>query len=207
MQYVLFILLSIGLTPFLARSQESASTEYGQFNVVYRDTINDVSYIETESGLFPGYENAGLIIDYFSTNGYSHGDRYKFEIIIIDSLLMVTFVAPGTDSFNEISYEKRTILSKKDVLNIQKRLEKAKLTLKWQGVPHPEFSCYGQEVILVRSKSLNLDGGAAWSSCGSEDEAADEISTNLAGDYRSVFNYLETYFKDLKKLMKKVRKD
>ena len=163
----------------------------------------DYGYENPADSLFPGYDSAQLIIDYYKTEGATTQDRYRYEIIVIDSLLSLTFRSPQSEDFHYIDYQKERLLSVQEQSGLRQTLNRIKLTQTKHGIPTAKFTGYAQEVLIVRSKALNIAGGLAWSAVGENaDRMADrEETSSIGGNYDAFFEALRRYFPDLNGLM------
>src|SRR6478736_3297839 len=83
----------------------------------------DVVYEPVNEDYFKGYKNAKMILDYYFTDGWSLHDRYTYEIIIVDDVLMVAFDSPKSDSFEKVSFQTKRKLSKDQMNEIKKAIE------------------------------------------------------------------------------------
>jgi hypothetical protein len=76
--------------------------------------------------VFEGYDYANFKLKYLVTEGYSLSDRYSYEIIIIDSLMILNFRCPKNDDWDFIQFQKQMILE-------DEQLERIKWVVKKQG--------------------------------------------------------------------------
>jgi hypothetical protein len=166
---------------------------------------SDYGYENPSDSLFPGYESASQIIDYYKTEGVSTEDRYRFEVIVIDSLVSLTFRSPESENFHYVDYQKERLLSNDERSQLGQALASAKLTQTKSGIPSAKFSGYGQEVLIIRSSAFNITGGVAWSAISDNadsTEADRNMTTSIGGNYDPFFSYLRSHlFPDLNALM------
>jgi hypothetical protein len=47
--------------------------------------ISKIKYEEVTEDNYEGFKNPKLIVDYYFSDGISYGDRYSYEIVLIDS--------------------------------------------------------------------------------------------------------------------------
>lgn len=186
--------------------------EVTQIEEVFEDclvlTKTDEVSDSTEQGynIFDGYEYANFKLDYFHTEGYSTGDRYWYEIIIIDSLLILNFNSPQNDDWNYISYQKQIILYE-ELENIKQVVDDAKIHQKTEGIPHWSDwsgSGYGENRLYIESEKFNIAGGMIYNCMGygAEDSRSTiqkekDESTTIGGNYELLFKELEKLFENL----------
>jgi hypothetical protein len=167
---------------------------------------SDYEYENPSDSLFPGYESAGKIIDYYKTEGVSTEDRYRFEVIVIDSLVSLTFRSPESENFHYVDYQKERLLSNDERAQLSQALASAKLTQTKSGIPNAKFTGYGQEVLIIRSSAFNITGGVAWIAISDNADSMDadrKMTTSIGGNYDTFFSYLRrVYFPDLDALMR-----
>jgi hypothetical protein len=191
---------------------------YSQDQPKYLD-LSFVKYEIDKGNNYPGYENANFILDYFFTDGISNGDRYLFEIVIIDSNLMVAFRSPETETYNKISYEKKTYLRPGQLDSIKAMVVSAKLKQLKAGVPDPVASAHTQEVLVLKWRDQNqyitggmfnlvlFENGLDLKEIHSEIEKERKATSSIGGDYDFIFKMMRKYFDDLEKLLKEVKKN
>ena len=183
---------------------------------VNSDTINtDIRYEPVKEDYFKKYKKAKLIVEYYFTDGWSNLDRYSYEIIIIDSLLMLAFESPKTDSYEPVSFQKKTVLTNSQLDSLKKRLINSSLKQSKIGIPNPTFSAYTKEVLIVKYKNINVAGGLAYGNIASypdseskkdiDQEISDDRkqSSSIRGEYDMIINFLKRCFPELDKLKKK----
>ena len=187
-----FVSVLIGFYAVSARAQAAESVD-----------TSDYEYENPADSLFPGYDSAQLIIDYYKTEGTTIEDRYRYEIIMIDSLLSLTFRSPESENFSYVDYQKERLLSGQERSEIRQALAAAKLIQTKHGIPTAKFTGYAQEVLVIRSNALNIAGGLAWSAIGEEiDAKADrKVTASIGGNYDAFFAMLRHYFPDLNGLI------
>jgi hypothetical protein len=174
--------------------------------------INDNSDLgSTDYDNFKQTAKAKFKVNYFNTEGYSHGDRHWHEIIIIDSLLILNFRSPYNDDWSYINYQKQEILDKETLADIKAGIINAGLEQKKEGFPEHGGSGYGADRLYIEYEELDIAGGTTYACVGKEEtdeawmariNAEIESSSTLSGDYLAVFEMLEELFTDLPNLMR-----
>lgn len=198
----LIILILFSLITVASNSQIDTSDSY-EYEIRYDTTSYDV---------FEQAPNAKFKVDYYHTDGYSLSDRYWYEIIIIDSILILNFKSPMNDDWNYINYQKRLELDEEILQNVRKVIFDANLKQKRKGFPLPEGSGYGSEKIYIELDGLNLAGGNVYMCIGEESSIGDEEyeiriekekqeTSTISGDLRKVIRVLEELFTDLDYLL------
>ncbi len=161
----------------------------------------DVKIDTSTINVFEGAENNKIKIDYYHTSGYSSGNRYWYEVIILDTLAILNFKSPSNDDWNYINYQKQKIIddSLKDSLVLLMKL--CKIKQKKKGVPRPTGSGYEANRLYIETDFLKVAGGDFFICIGREDEDLNlrlkkerEISTTISGDYILFLNELEKIF-------------
>lgn len=160
---------------------------------------------------FTGYESANFKLDYFHTEGYSIGDRYWYEIIIIDSLLTLYFNSPLNDDWNKIHYHKSLIIDSKQVEQVKNLLKKTNIHQKSEGIPawsDWSGSGYGENRLYIESENLTVAGGMIYNCIGTDRDDLIGLnrtqrleSSTIGGDYETFFIELEKLFDSLPFLM------
>jgi len=173
--------------------------------------IKDVHYEPVTQDYFSDYSHAKLIVNYFCSDGWSIENRYSFEVVLIDSVLMLGFDSPETDEMRYISYQKKTILTSDKVDSIKNILGRAGLSQAKLGIPHPTASANTKEVLIVRYAGLNIAGGLFYYNAISHDEPEAKINakikrekqltSSIGGDYESVMLAMKNYFPELNGMM------
>lgn len=178
---------------------------------------SDIEYIFIPEDYFKGYEYATLKIDYYFTDGYSYGDRYWYEIIVVDSMLLLHFHSEGSDSYNKLFFEKKRIINKSQIELLKTLLVKSNLKQSKEGIPRARFSAYTQEVFIVNYKDIVVRGGMAYGNSASypDNESYSQILkeiekdrhsfSSISGDYDAVIDFLKSLFNELPKLFKKMK--
>ncbi len=187
----------------------------GQADSVYFD-VKDIKYKPVTEDYFADYKGAKFILNYYCSDGWSASNRYSFQVVVIDSLLMVGFDSPETDGLRYTSFEKRTILSKRMLDSLKNILGDAGLKQKREGIPEPNGTSNTKEVLLVRYGNLNIAGGMFYYNMLQEDASTDKINTivqrernltsSIGGDYDMVIQTLVSLFPDLNSLRTQVVK-
>jgi hypothetical protein len=173
--------------------------------------IKNVHYEPVTQDYFADYSHATLIVNYYCSDGWSISNRYSFEVVLIDSVLMLGFDSPETESMRYISYQKKTILSPDRVDTIKNILGRAGLTQTKLGIPSPTAAANTKEVLIVRYASTNIAGGLFYYNAISQDESQEKINamierekkltSSIGGDYESVMLAMKNYFPELSGLM------
>ena len=132
------------------------------------------------------FKNAKLKIDYFFTDGWSTGDRYSYEIIVIDSLIMIAFSSPESDSYKYVSYEKKFLLPASGINAIKLAVLNSKIKQKKNGIPRPDGSAHTKEVLIVKYKQIDIAGGMAYANIASfpDSEPLEKLNKEIAKDRR-----------------------
>ena len=175
-------------------------------------TLNsNASKNETSNTIFEGYESATFKLKYLVTEGYSISDRYEYEIIIVDSLLILNFHCPKNDDWNFIEYQKHMILHDEQLERIKWVLKKARLSQKSEGFPHWSDwagSGYGAYRLHIESENVNVAGGMIYNCMGSGEEDLEKMnkkqrkeSTTIGGNYEFLFTEIKKLFDSLPFLM------
>jgi hypothetical protein len=180
----------------------------------------DIVYEPVTEDLFKSYKNAPLIVDYYFTDGISLGDRYSYEIIIVDSLLMVAFTSPETDTYKKVYFENKTLLDQKQVDSLKSILKLANLKQTKNGIPRATFSAHTKEALIIKYQNISIAGGLAYSNIASypdtetpiqvkqEIERDRKSSSSIGGNYDLVITTVKKYFTNLSKLKAKaIRKE
>lgn len=200
------LILLIAIIPCLAIAQTD-SIELSFYSVeIDTATVN----------VFDQVPNAKFKLDFYHTDGYSTGNRYWYEIIIIDSLMILNFKSPDNDDWNYINYQKQVVLEEEVLAKIKLGISESKLNQIRKGIPKPPGTGYGADRLYVESDSLNLAGGTVYMCVGADMSDEDYqkriskekyISSTISGDYQAVFDMLEELFTDLPMLMKSKNKE
>jgi len=177
--------------------------------------VKSIKYEPLTEDNYKDFPKAKLIVDYYYTNGISLGDRYSFEIILIDSLFMLGFSSPKTDSYNYVSYQKKYLLTPEQVGTIKSALASAGLKQTKKGIPRPDASAHEKEVLIIKSKNINIAGGrfnhVIFSDNTSDAHMNKEISlerkltSSVGGNLDSIIRTLKKYFPDLPKLLEQAQ--
>ena len=116
----------------------------------------DIVYDTVTEDHLKDYKNAKMLVDYYFTDGISTSDRYSYEIMVADSLLMVAFHSPGTDSYKYVSYEKETLLTDTQANLLGIAITLAKLRQTKTGIPRTRYSAYTKEVLTVHYQNTHI---------------------------------------------------
>ena len=111
---------------------------------------------------FKGYKKAKLKLDYYFTDGSSTGNRYVYELVLVDSLLLLAFDSPQTDDYTYISYQKRLLLSSSQLTAIKAALANANLKQRVRGIPKPDGTAHTKEVLIIKYGRVAIAGGMAY---------------------------------------------
>jgi len=149
-------------------------------------------------------------LDYYHTDGYSTGDRYWYEVIILDTLLILNFNSPDNDDWDYINYQKQVVIERDSLEKIIAFVSDSKINQKTKGMPIPPGSGYGADKLFIESDNLNIAGGTVYMNVGldmpeefwkKKITIEKETSSTISGDFQIVFDYLEKLFEDLTMLM------
>lgn len=181
-------------------------------NSAYAQTEYEVEYTydTTKVNVFEGVEKASFKLDYYHSEGYSSGARYWYEIIIVDSLLILNFKSPDIDDWNYVSYQKQVELSDSALSSIKSLIKSLKIGQKRKGIPRPLGSGYGSEILHIEWEELSISGGATYMCVGGDDGKEDyhsrikeekKQSSSISGDYEALFLKLTGLFDSLQFLL------
>ncbi len=169
-----------------------------RFDSVELDTIS--------RNVFEGAENASLRIDYYHTDGYSHGDRYWFEVIIIDSLMILNFQSPENSDWDYIKYQKQLVLEDSTIKQLLQTIKSSGIKQKKKGIPIPPASGYTADNLFIETSELTLAGGTVYINLSGEESDEEyeqrikmekDLSSTIGGDYEVVFKQIEHLFSEL----------
>ncbi len=183
----------------------------GQLVAQENADIGDVHYDPVTQDYFADYPHAKLIVNYYCSDGWSANDRYDFEVVLIDSLLMLGFESPETESLRYISYQKKTIVSQAFEDTVKNILGRAGLTQVKQGIPRPAKAANTKEVLIVKYATVQIAGGVFYYNMLSEDASQEKINdmvqkernytSSIGGNYDAVMKAMKSYFPELNNLM------
>lgn len=176
------------------------------------DTMNvKIDSTDQSINVFEGYENVKFKLDYYHSEGYSLGDRFWYEIIIIDSMLVLYFDCPSNDDWHYVHYHKSLILTDNDLESIGNKVNSAELYQKSEGFPHWSDwsgSGYGENRLFIESDELNIAGGMIYNCISYEGDDFETSmirdvneSSTIGGEYLFVFKELEKLFDSLPYLL------
>ena len=180
-------------------------TAYGQTDSIYL-SFDEVKLDKAKRNVFKGAENASVKINYYHTDGYSHKDRYWYEIIIIDSLMILNFQSPDNDDWDYINYQKQMVIDDSLVNSLLSILDSAGVKQKKIGIPLPPASGYTADRLFIETPGLELAGGTVYINIGGEESEEEynerirremELSSTIEGDFNLVFKTIESLFKEL----------
>ncbi|MGV6861528.1 MAG: hypothetical protein ACWA41_07135 [Putridiphycobacter sp.] len=175
----------------------------------FPDTINK----SLEDEIFDGFEDANFKLDFFCSEGYSTIDRYSYEIIIADSLLITKFNCVLNDSWNGVYFEKDYILDDEELEKIKNKVYTFHLFQKNEGIPERRDydigTAYGTINLFIYSDSITIEGGTVYGWTGEDKIMKKERkkSSSIGGDYEGLFIYLESLFPNLPILFKEAKID
>ena len=167
----------------------------------------DTSHIN----VFKGAEKSKYKIDFYHSEGYSTHDRYSYEIIILDSLMILNFSSPGNDDWNYIKYQKQIVLDDSTLQTVKYVIQKSKVGQKRKGMPLPPASGYTADRLFIETKELNIAGGTVFIGISGDEtkqqynlriQKEKDISSTLSGQYEMVFKKLRSLFKELPFLLR-----
>lgn len=169
----------------------------------------------TLTNVFEQMPSGKFKLDYYHTDGYSIGNRYWHEVIIIDSLLIFNFKSPNNEDWDYINYQKTTIIDQDSLNNILNFIIKSNIHQKVKGMPIPKGSGYGEDRLYIESRDLKIAGGTIYMNVGldmpkelwqQKIKIEKETSSTISGDFQKVFDYLDKLFKDLPMLLESKNK-
>ena len=177
-----------------------------------RDTvINERPYQLLEKSYFKTYGYAKFVVDYFYTEGISYGDRLSYEIIITDSLLMLGFSSPESDTYKYVSYQKKYLLTSQQLQTIKKNYLAARLKQKKPGIPLGYGSAHVREALIIKNGNSIIAGGTEYCNICYEERQKEinerKASSTLSGDYDGFIRYIKTLFRDLPALLDQSEQD
>jgi hypothetical protein len=163
--------------------------------------------LEEDEGVFGRFEDAKFKLDYYHNEGYSTGNRYWYEIIIIDSMVVLYFDSPQNDDWNNVHYHKSFILDENEAKMIKNKVKMADLDQKTEGFPEWRDwsgSGYGENRLIIESEDVNVAGGMIYNNIFNDDEDFEssisedmKASSSISGNYESLFKELEKLFDSL----------
>lgn len=179
------------------------------------DDTDLYEYHPFETDIYSEHKNANIIIDYYNTWGISTSERYNYHILIIDNIITLHFESPETADFNQISFETKRALKPDQLNDLNQVLKRSKLKQLKTGVPHPFFTGYAQEILIVKSKNLSIAGGMFYSTIEGDEvgipidqqiKNEKESNSSIGGDYEAVFKVLNNLFVEINHLLHKMNK-
>lgn len=178
--------------------------------------IKDVHYEPVTEDYFSDYPKAKLIINYYCSDGWSVTDRYSYEVVVIDSLLMMGFDSPETDGLHYISYQKKVIIPQELVDTLKNMLGRAGLKQLKNGIPEARAAANTKEVLIVKYGSINIAGGMFFYNMLQEDASPEKINamvarersltSSIGGNYDSIIFAMKGLFPDLDGLLSEALK-
>ncbi|WNM20093.1 hypothetical protein [Flavobacterium capsici] len=179
-------------------------------------SFESVEIDTTSINAFEGVKNAKFKLDYYHTDGYSTGNRYWYEVVIIDSLMILNFKSPDNDDWNYINYQKQVVLGDDALEAIKSKISETKLKQKTKGIPIPPGTGYGADRLYIEGDEIEIAGGTVYMCVGEEMPLENidkrislekKLSSTISGDFQTFFNLLEKLFTDLPMLMKSKDKE
>lgn len=178
--------------------------------------IKDVTYEPVTEDYFSDYKGAKLIVDYYCSDGWSISDHYSYQVVLVDSLLMLGFYSPETEGLRYISYEKKILLPSSVADSVMTMLDKAKLKQVKQGIPQPTAAGNTKEVLIIKDSNLNIAGGMFYYNVIQEDATPEQVNairkrerkltSSIGGDYDSIIQAMVALFPELGSLTQQVLK-
>lgn len=206
MKEYLYTILFLIFFGFCARGQNKEVVP--NFDSVRLDT--------TTINVFKGAEKARVKIDYYHSSGYSHKDRYWYEVVIIDSLVILNFQSPNNDDWNYINYQKQVVVDEGTINKLLSTIKSAGIKQKKKGIPLPPASGYTADRLYIQTKDLQLAGGTVYIGIGSEDsdelfgkriKLEQQLSSTIAGNFELVFTEILKLFPQLDFLLTDMAKE
>jgi len=179
-----------------------------------QDGAGKYTYDTTAVDVFEGADDISFKLNYYHTEGISTGDRYWYEVIVLDSLVILNFKSPESDDRNFLSYQKRIIINDSALAAIKHNMKALGIKQKRRGIPEPLGSGYGADRLFVESKDVNIAVGTTFMCIANDANVAayksrvtgeKRESSSISGDYDKFFNYLERFFVLLPGLLKDMR--
>jgi hypothetical protein len=179
-------------------------------------SFDEVKYDTTTLNVFKGSENARIKIDYYHSDGYSLHDRYWYEIVIIDSLVIFNFKSPDNSDWDYINYQKQTVIDDSIRDNLIFIIKKAGIKQKKKGIPIPPASGYSSNELFIETPDIKVAGGNVCITISGEEtekiyneriNKEMKLSSTIDGDYDLVFKSIESLFKELDFLFDDMRKN
>lgn len=173
------------------------------------------SYYKLPYNPFEETEDTELEILYLKSSGNLYTIRIGFVIEIIDSNIFFRFYTPETDEYNEIDYNKSSVLSKKQYSELKKIVLESDIFQKIVGIPDPPISMFEKERLRIKYKDIKIYGGMfnylEYGNLSEEDRntivnCERKLTSSIGGDYDQIINWLQMQFEDLDKLMKEAYK-
>lgn len=173
--------------------------------------LKNVRYEPLTQDYFADYPHAKLIVNYYCSDGWSATNRYNYEVVLIDSLLMLGFESPETDEMRYISYQKKTVVPQAFVDSVKNLLGRAGLKQLKQGIPKPVMAANTKEVLIVKYSTVQIAGGVFYYNMLQQDMPQEKINamvrrerqltSSIGGDYDNVMLAMKSYFPELSNLM------
>ena len=159
------------------------------------------------ANVFTQFGTASLGVYYFHSTGISLGDRYSYQIVVIDRTLRLEFDSPGTPSFKRVMFRGGRDLAPTEVRDLAQVIRTARLIQRRHAIPRPRFSGHAPEVLIVRTPELEIAGGMFSSTVGLSSRDRTEtpreraVSSTIGGDFESVINAVRSLAAELKDLV------
>lgn len=180
--------------------------------------MDEIEYDTSTVDVFKDVATASFKLNYYHTEGYSSGNRYWYEVIVIDSMIMLNFKSPLNDDWDYVYYQKQLLISDSVLSNVKRLIKSLGITQKRKGVPLPQGTGYGANRLYIETADLQVAGGDVYIAIGGPDTQTQEQflagidkerqqSTSIGGDYRRLFFELEQLFPMLPSLLKDMEKN
>jgi hypothetical protein len=168
-------------------------------------------YDTARKNVFNGADNYSFKLDYYHTEGYSSRDRYWYEVMVLDSLVILNFQSPKNESWNYISYQKRMVISDSTLSAFKSSIKTFGIKQVKKGIPKPDGTGYGADNLFIESPDVHIAGGTVFMAIGNDTDGnaykarigkEKQQSSSIAGDYENFFRQLERIFMNLPILLK-----
>lgn len=170
------------------------------------EEVDEYTYDTTSINAFEGAGNLSFKLDYYHTEGISTSDRFWYEIMVLDSLVILNFKSPESDSWNFISYQKRMIINDSALAALRRSVKMLGIGQKRKGIPEWLGSGYGADRLFIESKDTHVAAGTVFMCIGNDKDvltynrrirSEKQQSSSISGNYEKFFKELEYYFMSL----------
>lgn len=177
---------------------------------------DEYEYDTTNVNVFEGADSCSFKLDYYHTEGISTGDRYWYEIIILDSLVILNFKSPDSDTWNYISYQKRMVISDSVLSKLKRSIKTHGIKQKIKGIPKWQGSGYGADRLFIETKDVHIAGGTVFMVIGDDSDInaynrriklEKQQSSSISGDFQKFFKDVERLFTGLPVLLKECERE